>query len=190
MNLKDIGFTKEELQNRVVDQICTQVMQDEFCDDEGNSCPSKSTFARKLSDEIKKRIDAAVAKIADKHVMPGLTKYIESITFDETNRWGERVKKPAMTFREYLIERMEAYMRDPVNHNGKTEKEDSYSFRPVGTRIQHAVNENMASNMKRAMEETLKRGHDVLKQGIEDALKIRLKQLFTETTVEVKVKNS
>lgn len=95
IDLDAIGITAEELQERVVDRIAERALGD---DDFSPGSPLK----RQIDKEIQERIDLAVTEIADKHILPNVSEYIETLTLQETNKWGEKKGEP-ITFVEYLV---------------------------------------------------------------------------------------
>jgi len=140
LTLESLGFTKEELQNRVIEQLCREVMVERGVDDEGNEGGKfPSRIAEQLKQVVKDQINATIASIAEKHILPNVHAYIENLTLQETNRWGEKTKTP-VTFIEYLTARAEAYLKEEVNFEGKNKEEaGGYSWSKSQTRIAHLV---------------------------------------------------
>jgi len=57
---RSIGFTKEDLQQRVVENIAAQLLGDTYSDDEDHSYIKASQLQRKLEELITERIDEVV----------------------------------------------------------------------------------------------------------------------------------
>lgn len=187
MNLKELGFTKEELFNRVVDQCVHQLLSSESYDEDGTPHETHSRFQSTIQKLIKDRIDETVNAIAEKHVLPNVTKQIESVVMQETNRWGEATGKP-LSFIEYISQRAEKWMTEPVNRDGKTKGEDGYSsFSPTGSRINYIVDAHLSSQIKTAIEAALKDSIGTVSRGIHEACRLAINQVATRLDVKVKV---
>src|SRR5688572_27706149 len=128
IDLESLGITKEELQTRIVDRCVERIFEVTGYDEDGDEFVQSSPMARRLEDAIKTAIDNKVAGLAEKHVLPLTETFIENLTLQETNRWGEKTGQKA-TFIEYLIGRAENYLREEVDFQGKTKAESgSYSW--------------------------------------------------------------
>lgn len=188
MNLADLGFTKEELQQRVVEHIAAQVMQGNFHDEDGEEFKADSVFARNLQAEVQKKIDATITALAEKHVLPNVSAYIENLTLQTTNKWGEKVGKP-VSFIEYLTQRAEAYMQEKVNFEGKTQEENgSFSWNGTQTRITHLIHQHLHYSIDTAMKAALKDANGHIVKGIEEAVKIKLGEVLAALKMEVKTR--
>lgn len=186
MNLADIGFTKEELQQRVIEHIAAQVMQGTFHDEDGEEFQADSTFARNLQAEVKKQVDATIAAMAEKHVLPNVNAYIENLALQTTNQWGEKAGKP-VTFIEYLTQRAEAYMLEMVNYEGKPKGTDGYSWRPEQTRLASMIHKHLHYSIENAMKEALKIATSSISKGIEETVKLKLTEITSKLKTEVKL---
>jgi hypothetical protein len=192
IDLELLGMTREELQQRVVERIADSLLAEksEAWDEETgepyiNSVESKAI--KTLKQLIKDRVDGRIKQMADEHVLPKVAEMVETITFEETNRWGERVKSERpLTFREYLVLRAEAYMREEVDYQGKAKPErDSYSWTKEGTRIAHMVHEHLHYEIKHAMEQAVKSVNSALADGIASTVKIKLEEITKGLKVAV-----
>lgn len=187
ITIEQLGFTKEELQNRVIDQLCAQVMHGVTWDDDGNEIETNSDFSRRLNKKIEERIDATISKMADQHVLPNVSSYIENLTLQETTKWGEKRGGP-LTFIEYLAQRADAYMREEVNYDGKTQKDDSYSWKKAGTRIAWMVDKHLQYSIETAMKKSLQDANQSIAGGLVDAIKIKLAEVLAGLNVKVATK--
>lgn len=187
MDLAELGFTKEELQQRVVDQIAAQVMVGTFSDEEGEEFKSDSAFAKTLDKHVKKKVDDTINALAEKHILPNVASYIENLTLQATNQWGEKRGTP-VTFIEYLTQRAEAYMQEQVNFEGKTKGEnDSYSWRGAQTRISHLINKHLHYSIENAMKDAMKIATSGIAKGIEETVRAKLAEVSQQLKTEVKV---
>jgi hypothetical protein len=196
LNLEALGITKEEVQNRVIDRLVEHALDDSYLDwdDESGDEPSErkrpSKFAAKLHDKVQERVDAAVAEIAEKHILPNAAQYIENVTFQPTNRWGEKQEK-AKTFREYLAERAENYLTEPVDFDGQTEAErrrNGASFSKAQTRITSMVHKHLHYEIERIMKEAVQTANSAIAKGIQESVKIKLEEIVSGLKVSVQTK--
>lgn len=186
---KELGLTNDDLVERVVAKCVDRVMESAGYDEDGESEAVPSTFARKLHDAVKKRIDAAVEKIAAKHVLPNVTTYLEQLELKATNQWGE-ARGPAVTFVEYLVQRAEHYMTEKVDHSGKA-KDDAGNYGSWSgsqTRIAYLIHQHLQYSIETAMKQVLKDGNAILIEGLEKTCKAKLEEIAKQLKVEVKTR--
>jgi len=185
--LELIGMTKDELRDRVVKSIVNKIMYEEHRSDEGE-WEDRSRFARELDKHIKSSIDESVREIADVHVKPVVKEKIENFVLQETNQWGEK-KGKIKTFAEYLVERAEHYMVEEVDSRGKSRSEsgDGYGFRGVATRISYIIDKHLHYEISSAMKNILDNANNTLADGLQKAVKVRLKEIVEGIKFEVKM---
>jgi len=184
MNLQEIGFTQEELQERVIDRICDRLMLAEYQDEDGEPFIRSSTFQDKLNTKIRERIDASIAALAERHVLPNATEYIEKLTLQQTNKWGEKTGQP-VTFIEYLTQRGEAYLTEEVSFEGKAKGQDSYNWRGAQTRLTYLVNNHIQYSIETAMKEAAKSAYGALGSALAETAKIQLRKIAENLKVGV-----
>lgn len=187
LTLESLGFTTEELQDRVVERIVEMYVSEIGYDDSGNEYSRKSGFATKLKEAVNKRVDDAIEKIIDEHILPNAATYVESITLQATNMWGEK-KGASVTFIEYLVQRAESYLTEKVNYQGKAKEEDSYSWSGTQTRITHLVHEHLHYSIEKAMKEALSVANKSIAGGIQEAVRIKLAEVTASLKVSVATK--
>lgn len=185
--LKMLGLTTDELTNRLIDKCVEQLLTGVSFDEEGDEWRSKSTLAHKLDERIKQHIDAAVATLADKHVLPKVSEYIEGLTLQTTNQWGEK-RGQSVSFIEYLTVRADAYMREEVNYDGKSKAEtgDNYGFKVSGTRVASLINKHLNYSIESAMKAALANANSSIALGLEGAVKVALQNATNALKVSVK----
>lgn len=187
--LEMFGFTREELQDRVVDQLCSQVMHGKIWNEDGEDLDADSTFARKLRESVEKQINTTIEALAAKHVLPNVAAYIENLTLQETTKWGEKKGEP-LTFIQYLVQRAEAYMNEQVNYEGKSKGEaDSYSWTGKQSRITHLIHKHLHYSIETAMKDALAIANTAFTRGIEETAKIKLAEMSTALKVAFEVKS-
>jgi len=176
--LQALGLTDEDVLNRL-----TEKLVDRFVDDE-------SSFASKFQDRIEKaiktQVDVEIDKALAAHVIPGVNKMIEDICLVETNKWGEKIGTK-LTFIEYLTQRVDAYIREPVNYQGKAKGEDSYSWSASTTRISHSIHEYLKYSIDKAMKQALEKANSSIKVGLEEACKMAINGI--KISVDTKVQS-
>lgn len=166
-DLKALGITEAEITERVVERIVEQLMVRHLQGDDDRDYERAPAFQEKMQKHVADRIDSAVQAMADKVLVPNVETFIANFKMKETSSWGE-AKGKEWTFTEWLVERADRWMNEPVNGQGKTKDQDSYSWRASTTRLGHAVYEHLDYRIKSAMTEALsdmnkKIGHAVAK---------------------------
>jgi hypothetical protein len=184
IDLNDLGMTKEELQEKVIDRICAQVLESTSFDDDGEERSRPSSFHGKLIALVKKTVDEKIDQIAQASVLPNVAAFIDKLTLQETTKWGEKRGEP-VTFVEYLVSRAEAYMTEEVDYHGKTRAEDSYNWRKHTTRLSHLIHEHLQFNINKAMTEACGTANKSIRSALEGAVKMALDTI--KVSVETKV---
>lgn len=183
-NLESLGFTKGELQQRVIDQIVEQIMHEPTEDDDGRTFLRRSEFRLALDKQVKAHIDATVARMAEQHVLPNVSQYIENLTLTETNAWGEKVKEP-VTFIQYLIARAEQYLTEKVDGQGKDKADGGYSWSGKQTRITYLIHQHLHYSIETAMKDAVAQTNKVIVGGIQETVKIKLAEIAQKMKVTV-----
>lgn len=185
ITLESLGFSKEDLQERVIEQLCSQVLSGKTYDEDGNEEWTDSKFKQKLDERIKAQVEASINAMAQAHVLPNVSQYVENLMLQETNKWGEK-KGGSVTFVEYLVQRAEAYIQEQVDYDGKSKSEkDSYNWTGRTTRIAYLVNAHLHYHIETAMKEALKNANSVIVGGLEAAAKAGLQQALAGLKVGV-----
>lgn len=185
IDLESLGITKEELQTRVIEQMCNKLLMGIATDEDGEYKVS-SSFNNQLQKLIVDHVNAAVSGYAEKFVLPNVSSYIENLTLQETNKWGEKTGRK-MTFTEYLVERAEAYIKEDVNYEGKTKAEaGGYSWSKAQTRIAHMIDKHLHYSIESAMEAALKTANSHIVEGLEKTVKIKLAEIAEKLKVVIK----
>jgi len=185
INLEELGITKEDLQERVIDRMCSQLLEEQGYDEDGEPTGRyASRLQQTLKDRIQRHVDATISAMAEKHVLPRISEYVERLCLQETNKYGEKVGKP-LTFIEYLTTRADHYMREEVNYDGKAKADNNYSWSAYGTRVAYMVNKHLNLSIQTAMKDAVSEFNKTLVGGIEGAVKVALKDALSnlKTTV-------
>jgi hypothetical protein len=187
VTLESLGFTKEDLQERLIERLAEQILAGKSFDEDGEEYYDDSQFKKQLEEHLRKHVTTTIEAIGEKHVLPNVTSYIENLVLQTTNKWGEKTGSP-VTFIEYLVQRAEAYIQEEVNHDGKSKEQDSYNFRKYGTRIAYMIEKHLHYHINSAMEQALKTANSAIAGGIEKAVKIQLEKILEGIKVGIQVK--
>jgi len=182
--LSTIGITQEELQQRVVDKIVAQVMTTEITDDE-TGLPY-TAVAEAMNAHVRSAVNAKVAELAEKFVVPQVETLIENFTMQTTNKWGEKTGQPT-TFIEYLTQRAEAYLTEPVDYEGKTVERGSYG-KATQARIAHLIEKHLHYNISNAITAALKDLNSKIADGLAKTVQLKLAEALAGLTVKTEVK--
>lgn len=187
ITLESLGLSKEEIQNRVIDQIVRSALSTVDMDEDGDEIAIRSKFARTIEDACRARIDQNINELGELHVLPNVDRYVETLTLQETNRWGEK-KGSSVTFVEYMVERAEAYITEPVDYEGKTQAEKGYGWSKSQSRISHMIHRHLHYSIETAIKTMLKDANANIVDGLETALKAKLEELQKAIKIAVTVK--
>ncbi|MFD1121868.1 hypothetical protein ACFQ2T_05085 [Methylophilus flavus] len=184
-----LGFTQEELQERVIDRICQTLLSSMAYDDENDSeWPIESKFQNAIKKHVEAKVQETINKLAEKHVLPNVANYIETMTLTKTNQWGEKVGT-GKTFIEYLTDQAQEYMNEMVDYQGKTKSQSgSYSFNGTQTRLTHLVNNHLHYSIETAMKEALSIANSSIATGIQETVKVKLSDISKALKVSVTTK--
>ncbi len=178
ISLELLGLTKEELQERVINTICSHLL-DANEEEDGGIYPEWRESLRRLMVE---KIDEKVVEIANREVPSKIEELIESITLQRTNEWGERAGQ-RVTFIEYLVHRAEEYLREKVTYEGK--KPDNY-HRPTQERIAYLIDRHLHLSIETAMKNALMITNSAIAEGIAETVKMKLEEILKTLKVDVK----
>lgn len=174
--LEQLGFTPDDVLNRLVNRLVEQHEQDE----EGYA----SDFNNRIAKAVKDRIDEQIKLAIDKHVLPRVNQMVEEVCLQTTNEWGEKLGKK-QTFIEYLVARADFFLREKVNYKGKIQSEDNYGWQAHGTRVSYMIHEHLQYSIATAMQKALGEVDGTVRKGLQDAVNIALQNI--KVTVNTKV---
>lgn len=174
-----INLSEAELQERVVRECVRSLFYTEGIDDESRTVERQSGFRRAMADAVREAINRKVDEIAEEHIGPMIGMMVEEISLQETNRWGEVIKgTKALTFKEYLVQRAEAYMRELVDYEGKPVQErDRHARRGVQARVAHMIESYFHHQIEQAMRTALENANASIVNGIQETVKLKLEEI-------------
>lgn len=173
-DLESLGFTKQQLFEKIVEQLVESI-----------SDPEKTDFESRIQNQIKKHVDGQISKAIADQILPHVGRQVDEIVLQETNSWGEKTGQKC-TFIEYLVKRTDHFIREEVNHSGKTRGEDSYSWTKHSTRIAFMIDNYLQYNIEKAMLEALGNVNSSVRKGLEEACKIALAGIKVTVNTQVK----
>jgi len=185
VTVDDLGFTKEELQERIIEDVSRQILRSWATDEDGDPIVSESPLAQELRKQCAVMVEKHVGEFCERHVLPRIKNLTEYVTLQETNKWGEKKGAP-MTFKEYLVHRAENYLTEKVNWDGKTKNAASFGWTGVQNRLTFLINKHLHHHIEQAIKTMLAEGNKVLTKGIEETVRLKLKEIERALTVTVK----
>lgn len=190
IDIKDLGITEEELIERVVARIAASLLHGVAGHDEdGEPYMRSSEFSDRLQERVKERIDEAIDNVAAKHVLPNMESYIEGFCIQATNEWGEK-RGEEVTFVQYLTQRAEAWLGEPVDGYGKTREEARSSMWSKSTnRITYLVDRHLKYHIEKAMKDAYETASSGIVEGLKETIEYELDKLKEGMTVALTEKN-
>lgn len=176
-NTIDLGLSPDELREEVIERAAQKLRDSIDTGDYGH-----------LDRIVKEATDKATAKYIEKTLIPMIEKNIESVVFQATNEWGEKRGK-ALTFREYLVERAEAWLREQVDYEGKPKGRDSFGWHAKQTRIAHMIHEHLHWSIENMTKKMLQDANNHIVGGIQETVKLKLAEIQTSLKVSSEAKS-
>jgi len=189
LSIASLGFTQEELQERVIDRICETLLSSiEYDPDDGGEHPVASKFQQAIKKRVVQQCDDTINAIAEKHILPNVAQYIEELTIQETNNYGEKRGQPT-TFIEFLVGRAKNYMQEPVDSSGKNKSESGNSYwSGKETRITHLIHQHLQYSIETAMKDAMNVATGEIARGIHETARLKLNEIAASMKVQVTTK--
>lgn len=187
MNLEELGFTQEELQKRVIERLCEELMYRRTSDGEEAEWMSSTDFRKELDDKIKDGINSTIERLAEEHVLPNVSQQVEEVCLQKTNQWGE-AKGESVTFIEYLVFRAERYLTEQVDSRGEGKGEKGgYSWTGKQSRVTYLVHHHLQYSIEQAMKKALDKANSAIAVGIQETVKLKLAEVVESLKVSATV---
>lgn len=187
LSIEALGISREEIIDRIVDRLAEKLLHEHVYGPEGEDYERPAPLARAIHDQVVAKMAEAVEKIAAKNILPNVETYVENLCLQETNKWGEKTGKK-MTFVEYLVQRAEAWIIEPVDYQGKPKGTDSFSWRAQGTRIGHMIHEHLDHQIRTAISQALSDLNKSVAKGLHETVRMQLNDVLGKLKVEVKTR--
>ena len=179
IDLNELGFKKEEILQRVVDQVSKAVLNDVGYDFEtGDYCDFNSEFKKKIVKKIEDYVDLKFNNLAEKHVIPKISEFIDNLKLMETNKWGQK-KGEEKTFVEYIVLKVENYFTQKVNKKGEPSNYDHDQPRFIAM-----FNELFDRKITFAIEQSMESINGYIKGGITEAIRIKLEEILDRSKIK------
>jgi hypothetical protein len=180
IDLASLGFTKEELQERVVARIADDILTSSGFDDDGEPVAMASGFKKQVAALVTNRVDDAVATLCKQVVDENFADYLSRVQLQRTTHWGEKKGDP-MSFVDFITHRAHEYLNEQVDREGKP-KNDSY-FRPETTRAMWLTNAAVHKNIIDVMNQCLTGHNNTVGEAIAIAVKTAIDNVKTSFKV-------
>jgi hypothetical protein len=187
VTLESLGISKDAIEQKLIEHLAQELLTEiQYNYDDDSEYRARSSLAKKLDALVKQHIDTTINALAEKHILPNVSSYIENLTLQTTNQWGEKKGAP-VTFIEYLTQRAEDYMQEKVNYEGKPKSEaGGYSWSGTQTRITHMVHQHLHYSIETAMKQALQIATSGIASGLQETVKTKLSEVSQKLKVEVK----
>ena len=185
IDFEAIGLTKKEVQDRLIETLADRMLKAKGWDNDGYEISLPSTLRHQLDELITKRMDRAVQAAFDATVPSTIDEFVASYKIKQTNEYGE-AKGRELSFVEFITERVQGYLLEPVDYQGVSEREAKakgnswYQRDKTNNRITHMLNSRLEAAINEGIEKAFKDTKSLLAGGIEAAVLTHLKQ-FGET---------
>lgn len=183
IDLASLGLTPEALAERVVNRMVEQLLASEDADEDFG----ETRFAHGVKKRVADIVNGTVQKLADEYVLPRVEELVAATTFQPTNQWGEP-KKPAMTFREYLVTTAEGWMREEVNYQGKTKNEDAYNWRASNTRLGHMIHQHLDHHVRDVVQTAMTNANKMFAGGLNELIRMKINEVAAQFKIEVQTR--
>ncbi len=186
-NLEQLGITKEELADRVVDGVARQLMFDVSVDDEGEMTGRlESGFSRVLRTRLLEAVSEAVDALAEKQIVPALVAQLAELDFQPQSRYGEP-KGEKITYKEYLASRADSWLTQIVDGDGNEKGDRSYYDQSrKTTRAAFLVNQYFSRTVESALKEAVGAANEKIAEGLEKAIAMKIREIATGLKVDIK----
>lgn len=158
LTCEDFGLTQEQMTERLIETMAERLLgADMTMDYEGEEGAfySKDKMETRLSEFISERIDKNLRELFEAHIMPRLDEILTNLVIPHTNQWGEKKREPE-TLIEHATRLAENFLKEPVNHNGKSKSEDPYSWTQSDTRLMHTVKSHLRYSLDQEIKKAAK----------------------------------
>lgn len=175
-DIQALGFTKEELQDRVVQRISDELMEsmgyDPECDE---TYQAESEFAKEAKERIIQAIDARLSHLAETVIVPVVNEQIDSLVIQRTNAFGEKQGQP-VTFTEYLVDAGNAFLMEAVDYKGERVNKNSFDRDKGQARIAHLLDQHIHYKIKAAMTDAVQQVTKIMAEGLAETAKLKVEE--------------
>lgn len=156
-----------------------------FVDDEGEEYVEG---VGKIMPDLERRVLALVNEAVTKHcddtMRPIVASKIDTLTIQDTNRYGEAKGKKALTFTEYLVARANEYLSQEVDYNGaaKGGNGTDYNWRAHSTRLVWMISKHIGLSIESPIKAAVAEINKAVAPAIADTVKIKIAEVVAAVT--------
>lgn len=190
IDLAALGLDAQKLTDLIIDRVVERLFRDRPAfDSDGDEYDVPNDFVKRIEAAVEKAINAKVEQIADRFVIPKVGELIENWKLQATSSWGEP-KGEAISFTEYLVQRAERWVTEPVNYEGKNKAEgrDSYNWHGSQSRLAWMIDKHLQYHISSAMQRALATVTESLGKSISDTVRLQLDEAAQKLKVTVATK--
>lgn len=177
----DIGLTQEELREQIIAKAAEK-LADDIREE------SWSDIVRPIREQLLAEGRAAIKAKITEVIDPLVAENIDALVLQETNAWGEKIGQP-QTFKEFVVGRAEAYLREPVNYEGKSQTEaGGYSWSKSQARLAHMIDKHLHYRISDALKGSLDTVLKAVVPSLTETVKIKLGEIQQGLQIAVKPK--
>ncbi len=189
--IESLGLSSEEIANRVIDRAVDKLLWEvHACPDEDGESFETTTgtvWAKETQQAIAEKLNQAVDAFAEKHILPQVTKRLDTIVLQKTNEWGEKHGNEEMSFTEYIVDRADKFLKQPVDFEGQPKTPGSSYDKQNQTRLTHLVEKHLHYAIENAMKTAVENINETLGDALTETCKLKLKEITDKLAVSVKV---
>jgi len=182
MDLLELGFTKEEILDRAVETFLRGIRKDmgrDFVDE----------IESRFEADVKQQIDASIAKVGCEYFNKPVDDYVRSFKFTATDRWGTPTAEP-ISLTEYFAQRVESFLKDDVDDEGRTAKQcqqQGRSFYNRGSRLVAEIDKRLRHYLENTAKNMLESAMTQVAGGLDAALKSSLQTVLEKLQMNTKL---
>ncbi len=183
VSFEDLGISKEDLAERVVETIAERYVNDTSFDENGRPDYTKPTaLAERLKILVAERIDAGLKKVIDEHILVDAEDYLKTMMLQETNQWGEKKGGP-YTLIEWLQKRATTYLTEQVDSSGYDKASKGYGWSGCQTRLTHIIHQHFHYHIEETLKAVVKDANQQIAGGIQKAVEVQLQNILAKVKV-------
>jgi len=178
MDLKELGFTQEELQQKVVETIVHDLMKQKNYDyDEDCACLGDSAFSRKLSSMMDDKIEESMRAMFEQKASGEIKVMIDEFIINHTDKCGEKINE-SESLSQFIVKKAESILNERVKFNGV--KSDSYNSRDTTTRLEYMFNKAFDGKVSKLIDESVDHIKQTIENSLEESIQQRISTAFTK----------
>lgn len=173
ISIEDLGITQEELQARVVDQLCHEITG-RYDDESEYSYFSENSIKAKMREYLKEIVDKKIREVVDEKVLANFEKYLQELIIKPASRWGEKEGSP-VSIEDYIEKTISLTLAEEVDDQGRERDSSSYSYySSTRPRLKYLIERKISAEIKASFDSVLVDVKASLQSHIEEMVKSKL----------------